>query len=133
MQKGKDKGHCIHRFFVRGQPDLCVHMQRTKIKGHSIRKIQHRGAQQTNLPRVDQAFVNPTTLPHFQMIDHLRAATGNQFFQAPAPMANNNVLSSLLQAPNDGTSNILLQALFLQKQRELVESIVNEAAAILRR
>jgi len=31
--RGPDKGACYHRFFLRGQPDLCKNMMRVKIKG----------------------------------------------------------------------------------------------------
>ncbi|CAJ1959862.1 unnamed protein product [Cylindrotheca closterium] len=47
VSKGRDKGACFHKFFVRGHPSLCENMRRIKIKGQQATKT-----------------TSPTTLPN---------------------------------------------------------------------
>jgi hypothetical protein len=35
VSKGPDRGACYHQYFLRGQPDVCHSMTRTKIKGQA--------------------------------------------------------------------------------------------------
>jgi len=40
ISKGRDKGSCFHKFFVRGHPNLCENMRRVKIKGQQATKVK---------------------------------------------------------------------------------------------
>lgn len=138
VQKGLEKGQCIHRFFIRGHPDLCVHMNRTKIKGTAMKKLQIQQAATMNqdVPLHASATNNSfaassSTLPHIQMIDHLRAADAcaRQAFAFPSLHTD----LSFLEPKALTGQNLLVQALYFQKQKELVEYIVQEAMHVLRR
>jgi hypothetical protein len=44
VSKGRDKGACFHKFFVRGHPNLCEHMRRVKIKGQQATAAKSKDA-----------------------------------------------------------------------------------------
>mmetsp|Transcript_10187 Transcript_10187/g.24371 ORF Transcript_10187/g.24371 Transcript_10187/m.24371 type:complete len:274 (+) Transcript_10187:246-1067(+) len=46
VSKGRDKGACFHKFFVRGHPNLCENMRRVKIKGQQATKAN----KETSIP-----------------------------------------------------------------------------------
>jgi hypothetical protein len=131
VQKGADKGQCIHRFFVRGHPDLCLHMQRTKIKGNDMKKKMQMLQEQATInhyesrrptPYVEHSFASTSLLPRGQMIDRLRsAACGSHIFELPTLAASK---LAFLASEAQQQQLLLLQALRIQKQRELAFGII---------
>lgn len=47
VSKGRDKGACFHKFFVRGHPNLCENMRRVKIKGQQANKANKESSMPT--------------------------------------------------------------------------------------
>jgi hypothetical protein len=61
LTAGKDRGAYYHELFLRGRPDLCRHMTRTRVKGNGMK-----------------AASSPSTEPDFYSMEYCLWATGHR-------------------------------------------------------